>query len=384
MMSQSDGAPLKVGGLFSRTGVTAVVERTQLNAVHLAVDEINAAGGVLGRPVEIVEYDVESSPKVAEARARDLLETDGVRLIFGCYMSSTRKAALPVVEKYRGLLFYPTLYEGFEFSANCIYSGAAPNQNIVPLARYLMREYGNEFYLVGSNYIYPYETNRVMRDFITAFGGKVHEERYIPLRPSEEELRTVVTDIARFPGSTIISTIVGDGTTGFYRECRRAGFDPATMPIGSLTTGEAEVAAMGAEAAEGHITSAPYFQTLDTVENARFREAYQALHGAAAPISACTEAAYMQVHLFARAAEQAGSTEPGPIKHALPACPFRAPQGMVRVDAENNHTYLWPRIGRVDSSGRFAILEDSAAAVRPDPYLINPAEEDWSRRASHG
>lgn len=383
MTPHDNGAPIKIGVLFSSSGVTALVERTQINAVRLAVSEINDAGGILGRPIEAIEYDVESSAKIAAARAQDLLERDGVRLIFGCYMSSTRKAALPIIEKYRGLLFYPTLYEGFEFSSDCIYSGAAPNQNIVPLARYLMREYGERFYLVGSNYVYPYEANRVMRDFIVSFGGKVFEERYVPLDADVETIRSVVGDIAKHPDTVIISTIVGDGTASFYRECRRAGFDPSSMPIASMTTSEAEVAAMGAEAAEGNITSAPYFRTVQSLQNRRFCAAYEAKFGADAPISASTESAYVQVHLLANAAEQAGSLEPEAIKRALPACPFLAPQGMVRVDAENNHTYLWPRIGKANAKGEFDIVECSPSAVRPDPYLINPAEEDWSQRASN-
>ena len=380
-MTSKDGSPLKVGVLFSKTGVTTVVEQTQLNAVRLAVNMINAKGGVLGRPIDLIEYDPESDPKTSARRARQLLEEDNVRTIFGCYMSSTRKAVLPVVEQYNGLLFYPTLYEGFEFSANCIYSGAAPNQNILPLARYLMREFGTDFYLVGSNYVYPYETNRIMRDFITAFGGKVHEERYIPLNPTDEEVSTVVADIARYSDTVIISTVVGDGTAAIYREHRKLGLDPVRMPIGSLTTGEAEIAAMGADIAEGHVTSAPYFQTVQTPENDTFQQMYGAAYGTDAPTSACTEAAYAQVHLFAAAAELAGAADPDAIKRALPSCPFIAPQGSVRVDSENNHTYLWPRIGKVGAEGRFEIVEESSVPIKPDPYLINPVYEDWSAKA---
>jgi len=157
----------RVGVLFSQTGVTAAIERSQLNGTLLAVDEINKAGGVLGRPIEPNIYDPASNPKQFRALAERLLTADRVRLIFGCYMSSTRKAVLPVVEAFRGLLFYPTLYEGFEYSLHCIYTGAASNQNSLQLAKYLLQHYGNRFLLIGSNYIYPYESNRVMADFIS-------------------------------------------------------------------------------------------------------------------------------------------------------------------------------------------------------------------------
>src|SRR5271166_4750707 len=152
----------RVGVLFSQTGVTRAIEQTQLNATLLAIEEINARGGVLGRLIEPVMYDPASDPKKFRAFAERLFQVDRVKLLFGCYRSSTRKAVLPVVESHRGLLFYPTLYEGFEYSRHCIYTGAAPNQNSLQLAKFLLSTYGNRFLLVGSNYIYPYESNRHM------------------------------------------------------------------------------------------------------------------------------------------------------------------------------------------------------------------------------
>lgn len=381
MSGSSAAPPIRVGVLFSETGVTALVERTQRRAVELALEELNAAGGVLGRPLEAVIYDPASDPRKFRRLAEDLLVNDGVEVIFGCYMSSTRKAVLPVVEQRGGLLFYPTLYEGFEFSANCIYSGAAPNQNSIGLARYLMQNYGERFYLIGSNYVFPYESNRIIRDYISSHGGKVLEERYIPLSAGEEDIAPIIADIRKNSPSVIISTVVGEATATFYRACRKARFDPDVMPIGSLTTGEPEVAAIGAAAAEGHYTSAPYFQSIRSPENERFVAAYQAKFGPNAPMSSCTEAAYFQVHLFARAVERAGSATIADVKEALPGCLFVAPQGPVRVDRENNHTYLWPRIGRVGADGQFQVVEESAAPVKPDPYLITPEDETWAAQA---
>ena len=377
MTGVSTPPPIRVGVLFSETGVTALVERTQRHAVKLALDEVNASGGVLGRPLEAIFYDPASDPRRFRQLAEQLLENDGIEVIFGCYMSSTRKAVLPVVERRGGLLFYPTLYEGFEFSPNCIYSGAAPNQNSVGLARYLMQRYGQRFYLVGSNYVFPYESNRIIRDYMSSHGGKVVEERYIPLNAGEDDIAQVIADIRKCNPSVIISTVVGDGTCSLYRAYRKAGFDADKMPIGSLTTCEPEVAQMGNEAAEGHYTAAPYFRSIRSAENVRFVQAYQESFGSDQPISSCTEAAYFQVHLFAKAVERAGSTSIAKIKQSLPGFEFPSPQGPVRIDQENNHTYLWPRIGRVGSDGQFDVVEESRVPVKPDPYLITPEDENW-------
>ena len=269
------GAAWKGGVLFSQTGVTSAIESSQLTATLLAIDEINAAGGVLGRPLEPVSYDPASNPKQFRALAERLLQVDRVRLIFGCYMSSTRKAVLPVVEAGRGLLFYPTLYEGFEYSPHCIYTGAAPNQNSLQLAKFLFEHYGNRFLLVGSNYVYPYESNRIMTDFVTQSRGKVVDEIYVPLNAGEADFAKALKEAAKSRPDVIFSTVVGQSTAVFYEAYRKAGFDPATMPIASLTTSEAEVAAMSAEAAEGHITAAPFFEVLATPAARRFVAAFK-------------------------------------------------------------------------------------------------------------
>lgn len=379
MPDVSLGAPLRIGVLFSTSGVTAVVERTQRAAVEMAVAEINGRGGISGRRIEAVYADPASDPKLYRLHAARMIEEEDIRLFFGCYMSSTRKAILPVIEENPALLFYPTLYEGFEFSSSCYYGGAAPNQNSIGLVRYLMQRFGGDFYLVGSNYVFPYESNRVMRDYILSEGGRVLQERYIPLEPHEADVARVIAEIAAMKPTTIISTVVGDGTAMLYRAYAAAGFSPSHMPIGSLTTGEPEVAAIGARAAAGHFTAAPYFDTVDSPQNRAFLADYRKRFGPDAPVSAPTEAAWFQVHLLAQAIARAGSDRIADIREALPACTVDAPQGPVRIDGENNHTFLWPRIGRVRPDGRFEIVSESRAAVKPDPYFIGPANADWAQ-----
>src|ERR1700761_4655433 len=308
--SENTEAPWRVGVLFSQTGVTSAVEQSQLNATLLAIGEINAAGGVLDRAIEPVIYDPASDPKQFRALAERLFQVDRIRLLFGCYMSSTRKAVLPVVESHRGLLFYPTLYEGFEYSRHCIYTGAAPNQNSLQLARFLLSAYGNRFLFVGSNYIYPYESNRVMGDFVSQGKGKILDEIYVPLYPDPKDFERVIGRIKKTSPDVIFSTVVGSGTAQLYNAYRAAGFDPTRMPIASLTTSEAEVAEMGAEAAEGHITAAPFFETLSSPAARRFVARFKQNHGADGPVQPGAEAAYFQVHLALRAVGRCGSDDP--------------------------------------------------------------------------
>src|ERR1700749_3839953 len=327
-----------VGVLFSQTGVTCAVEQAQLNATLLAIEEINSKGGVHDRPIEPVMYDPASDPKQFRALAERLFQVDRIHLLFGCYMSSTRKAVLPVVEAHRGLLFYPTLYEGFEYSRHCIYTGAAPNQNSMQLAKFLLSAYGNRFLFVGSNYIYPYESNRVMGDFVGQDKGKVLDELYIPLYPEEKDFERVIARIKKTSPDVIFSTVVGTGTSTLYRAYRAAGFDPTKMPIASLTTSEAEVAEMVAEAAEGHITAAPFFETLSSPVARRFVTNFKEKYGAGAPATASAEAAYFQLHLAMRAVAKCGTDDPEQVLTNRRDSEFDAPQGRVRIDLENNHT----------------------------------------------
>jgi branched-chain amino acid transport system substrate-binding protein len=379
----SNGSPhnsetWRVGVLFSQTGVTSAVERSQLNATLLAIDEINSAGGILDRMVEPVIYDPASDPRQFRVLAERLFLTDRIRLLFGCYMSSTRKAVLPVVEAHRGLLFYPTLYEGFEYSRHCIYSGAAPNQNSLQLARFLLSTYGNRFLLVGSNYIYPYESNRLMTDFVMQGRGKILDEIYVPLEAQPADFERVIARIKKTSPDVIFSTVVGKGTSAFYEAYRAAGFDPAKMPIASLTTSEAEVAEMHREAVEGHITAAPFFETLPTSSARRFVASFKEKYGPDAPVTAAAEAAYFQFHLAMRALARCGSDDPERVLTEVRDAEFDAPQGRVRIDPENNHAYLWPRIARLDQYGRFQTVWNPGVRIKPDPYCVVQSLDDWS------
>ena len=371
--------PVKVGVLYSETGATSAIESSQLLGTLLAIDEINEHGGIDGRELVAVRYDPQSDSQQFRALAEKLVTTDNVNVIFGCYMSSTRKAVIPVVERYNRVLFYATLYEGFEFSNNLIYTGAAPNQNSVQLADFMMSSFGGRVYLVGSDYIYPYESNRIMSDLVSQRpGGERVARRYVPVDAGPGDFNEIIADIKDKQPDFIFSTVVGNATQHLYKAFAEAGLDPKKMPIASLTTSEVEVAQMGAAAAAGHFTAAPYFQSVDTAANRARLENFNKRYGDKAIPNACWEAAYFQVHLFANAMRASGSDLIDALMPKLLGSEFMAPQGRIRIEPSNHHTCLYPRIGRVNQKGQFTIVRASTTAVVPDPYLVTHSLGDWT------
>lgn len=380
-MPNSIHEPIKIGVLYSTTGITADVERTQRQAVVLAADEINRAGGVIGRELQLVFRDPACQPERYARMAEELITKEGARLIFGCYMSNTRKAVVPLVERHSALLFYGTPYEGFEYSRNVIYSGAAPNQNALPIAEFMLSRFGSRVAMIGSDFVCPHESNRVMNDLITERGGLKVAETYLPLDATPARFIEIVRRIKAQSPDFIFSTVVGEGISHLHRAFASAGLDPYVTPIASHMTSETEVLQMGADLAEGHITCAAYFQSIDNVENRRVLRNYQEMFGNQAIANMCWEAAYFQVKLLAAAIRQAGSDDPARMMEVLPGLAVDAPQGLVRVDATNNHTYLHPRIGRVNPLGQFDILAMTPSSVRADPYVVSHESPSW---AAHG
>lgn len=362
--------PWRVGVLFSSSGFLAVIEETQLRGTLIAIEEINDNGGINDRPVEPVIYDPGSETAAFGRYAKRLMVEDGITTIFGCYTSSSRKSVLPVVERLNGLLWYPTLYEGFEYSPNIIYTGAGPNQNSVALSRYLMQRFGTRFYFVGSDYVYPYMSNRVMWEFVRANGGEVVGEKYINLRAEPKDFIPVMRDIQETKPDIIFSTVVGKSTDLLYQAYTDFGFDPKVMPIASLTTTEAEIRSMGLDVGEGHITAAPYFDGIGGETNSVFTSRYQQRYGKDEPTNMCLEAAYFQVHMFAKALEQTNSMDTEILRPMVLGSEYEAPQGRVSINQGCNHADLWTRIGRANKYGRFDIVYESQSRVSADPYLI--------------
>jgi branched-chain amino acid transport system substrate-binding protein len=375
---QSDRDVWRVGVLFSRSGLMAVSESEHFFGTALAIEEINNAGGILGREIEVVAHDPGSIPETYRKMADRLLTEDGASVIFGCSTSAERKAVLPAIERRNGLLWYPSLYEGFEYSPNVIYTGACPNQNSFPLAEYIVRKNGPRVYLIGSNYIYPRESNRIMRDLVESYSGQVVGEQYVNMEASDPELTRALEAIRIQSPDVVFSTIVGRTAQRFYRLFATMGFDPARVPIASLTMAEGELREIGPEFCVGHLTAASYFGSLKRENNIRFKTAFANAYGKDRPVSMWSAGAYAQVKLFERALNQAGSLDTQRLVDAALGLSLDAPEGPIQIDPDNNHVWLTPRIGRVRPDGEFDIVWEGKSPIKPDPYLsISPIGGRW-------
>jgi branched-chain amino acid transport system substrate-binding protein len=375
---QSDRDVWRVGVLFSRSGLMAVSESEHFFGTALAIEEINNAGAILGREIEVVAYDPGSIPETYRKMADRLLTEDGASVIFGCSTSAERKAVLPAIERRNGLLWYPSLYEGFEYSPNVIYTGACPNQNSFPLAEYIVRKNGPRVYLIGSNYIYPRESNRIMRDLVESYSGQVVGEQYVNMEAGDSELTRALEAIRMQSPDVVFSTIVGRTAQRFYRLFATMGFDPARVPIASLTMAEGELREIGPEFCVGHLTAASYFGSLKRENNIRFKTAFANAYGKDRPVSMWSAGAYAQVKLFERALTQAGSLDTQRLVDAALGLSLDAPEGPIQIDPDNNHVWLTPRIGRVRADGEFDIVWEGKSPIKPDPYLsISPIGGRW-------
>ena len=364
---------IKVGVLFSLTGGLAIIEESLHKATIMAIEEINAAGGVNGMKIKAIEADPASDPATFAAKARTLVLKDKCVTVFGGYTSASRKAVLPVFEKRKNLYFYPTLYEGRECSKNVIYTGAVPNQQQDEFIPYLVKTYGKRWSLIGSNYIYPKEENNYCKLLLKKLGCEVLMEEYVPLGHSE--FSSVVNKFKNDKPDVIFSTVVGDSVVALHKQYRAAGLDPEKMPMCSLTTSENEVAAMGGDAAAGHLTSAPYFMVHESAENEKFVSAYKKRWGSDKVTHFVSEPAYFGVGIFKQALEKigkAGDINPTAIMEACKGQEIMAPQGKIKIDPDNLHCYLWPKIGICKSNGQYDIIRKTDNWLKPLPYAAYP------------
>jgi len=367
---RSDGS-WPIGVLYSRSGITAIGETAQLQGTLLAVAEINENGGVLGKPISPIILDPASDPQRYSQLASSLLMDCGVSNIFGCSASYSRKAVLPVLERRGGLLWYSIGYEGFEYSSNVIYTGPAPNQLHLPLAEYLFSHYGRKLMCVGTNYLFPRESNRIMRDLLFEIGGDIFGEYYLPFGAGIEAFRDIVKEARDLGVDVIFSTVLGPGIAALYDAYAAEKLDPADMPIASIITNETHLQEMWHEPLPGHIVSSPYFESIDSPRNKSFVSSYHRRFGTRLPADDCAEAAYFSVLLFAKALERAETLDPERLRAEVLGLEIVAPQGVVMVDPDNCHTYLWPRIGMTQAGRKLKVVAEFKQAMKPDPYLMN-------------
>lgn len=370
--------PIQIGVLHSLTGTMAVSERPVVDAVTLAVEEINAGGGLLGRPVVTRIADGASEPERFAEQAEWLIRERGVAALFGCWTSSSRKAVKPVVEKHDHLLFYPLQYEGLEHSPNIIYTGAAPNQQIIPAVHWAIKNLGPRVYVVGSDYIFPRAAGVIIRDLLRTHDGRLLGERYYPLGATD--LGAVAEEIARLKPDVVFNTVNGDSNLHLLRALAAAGVDAAEVPLLSFSLGEGELDAFEGVDAVGQLAAWSYFESIDGEENRRFVQRFRQRFGEDRVIGDPMASAYVAVRLWAQAVRESGTLKPAAVRRALGRQSLVAPEGIVSVDPGTLHLWKHARIGRYSERGRFEILWSSGHAVRPEPFPSYRSPREWRER----
>ncbi len=362
---------VKVGLLHSQTGTMAISETSLRDAGLLAIEEINAAGGVLGYPIEPVVEDGRSRFSDEFPRqARKLLSDEKVAAVFGCWTSSSRKAVLPLFEQLNGLLFYPVQYEGNESSKNIIYTGATPNQQILPALDWFTSAAGGShkrFYLVGADYVYPRTANFIVKKHLESHGVSVVGEQYAAL--GQQDFKDIVNAIKKSDADIILSTINGDSNLGFYSVLAAQGITADRIPVLATSVGEDELRSLLPSQVQGHYSAWTYFQSLDNPQNKRFVDLWKREFGRDRVTDDPIEAAYTQVYLWKLAAEKAGSFEVDKVRKALGSlAPFDAPSGKVKIDPKTQHMYKHFRLGKVREDRQFEIVHESPDWIAPFPY----------------
>jgi branched-chain amino acid transport system substrate-binding protein len=380
---------LPIGILFSTHGPYATVGKAMHDGAVLALEEINGSQRFPFQ-IEPIFHDPAGEPSAYGVYANDLLRNKGVKHVIGCYTSSSRKEIIPLFEKHDALLWYPSHYEGFETNQNVIYTGAVQNQHILPLLDYALENIAKDIYFVGSNYIWAWENGRIVRELAGYKGGKVVAERY--LKVGDVDVDMIIDEIKKKRPAFIVNMLIGESSYAFYRAFAKARSETNELRssiIGSCTLCEPELFRIGAGACGGHLTSSVYFSTIDSFENKKFVKSFRKKFGEKAAPSADAEASYNTVYMLANSYHGAGSADIDYIKSALYGTSFRAPQGEIKVNPENNHSYLTVRLGISREDKTFDIIYESGEPVQPDPYLSwseisNTQEKHAGSYQAHG
>jgi urea transport system substrate-binding protein len=356
-----------VGQLHSATGTMAISETGSIQAEQLAIDQINAMGGVLGRQIKVIKEDGASDWPTFAEKARKLLVSDKVGTVFGCWTSASRKAVLPIFEKENGMLYYPTFYEGLEQSKNVIYTGQEATQQILAGLDWITKEKdAKTFYLIGSDYIWPRTSNKIARKHIeNVLKGKVVGEEYYALGPTQ--FGSLINKIKLRKPDVIYAAVVGGSNVSFYKQLKAAGITSDKQTLLTISVTEDEVLGIGGENLEGFYSAMKYFQSLDNPNNAAFVKAFKEKYGADSVIGDVTQAAYLGPWLWKAAVEKAGSFDIDKIAEASPGIELTtAPEGYVKVHP-NHHLWSKLRIGQWQKDGQAKVLFESEL-IEPDPF----------------
>ncbi|MCI5952615.1 MAG: urea ABC transporter substrate-binding protein, partial [Anaerostipes sp.] len=347
----SDGDTVKVGLLHSLTGSMAISEEAVRDAEVLAIEEINESGGVLGKQIEYVEEDGASEPSTFATKAEKLIDSEGVATVFGCWTSSSRKAVKSIFEDYNNLLWYPVQYEGMESSENIVYTGAAPNQQIVPAIEYLKDQGYKKVFLLGSDYVFPRTANMIIEAQAKELGLEIVGEEYADM--DQTDFAAIISKIEKADPDIIVNTLNGTGNVSFFKQMSEKNYTSEDYMTMSFSIAEEEVKTIGSDILKGHMVSWNYYQTTDTEENEKFVKAYKEKYGEDRVTSDPVEAAYDAVYLWKAAVEKAESFEVDDVKEAIKSgeVSFEAPEGTVTINGDNQHVSKTVRIGVVKEDG---------------------------------
>ena len=375
----SDGDTVKVGLLHSLTGSMAISEEAVRDAEVLAIEEINESGGVLGKQIEYVEEDGASEPSTFATKAEKLIDSEGVATVFGCWTSSSRKAVKSIFEDYNNLLWYPVQYEGMESSENIVYTGAAPNQQIVPAIEYLKDQGYKKVFLLGSDYVFPRTANMIIEAQAKELGLEIVGEEYADM--DQTDFAAIISKIEKADPDIIVNTLNGTGNVSFFKQMSEKNYTSEDYMTMSFSIAEEEVKTIGSDILKGHMVSWNYYQTTDTEENEKFVKAYKEKYGEDRVTSDPVEAAYDAVYLWKAAVEKAESFEVDDVKEAIKSgeVSFEAPEGTVTINGDNQHVSKTVRIGVVKEDGLIYETYSTDKPVDPDPYLKT---YDWAVKAN--
>jgi urea transport system substrate-binding protein len=382
---------IKVGVLHSLSGTMAISETTLKDTVLMMVDDINKKGGLLGKKVEAVVVDPASNWPLFAEKARELIQKDGVAVVFGCWTSVSRKSVLPVFEELNGLLFYPVQYEGEESSNNVFYTGAAPNQQAIPAVEYLMGKEGGEvkrWVLEGTDYVYPRTTNKILEAFLKAKGVAADDImiNYTPFGFSDWQ--TEVAAIKKFASAgkktAVVSTINGDANVPFYKELANAGIRASDIPVVAFSVGEEELSGIDTKNLVGHLAAWNYFESVKNPTNDAFIKEWHAfIKNDKRVTNDPMEATYIGFKMWAQAVAQAGTTEVSAVRQAMYGQKVQAPSGFMAVMNTNHHLSKPVMIGEIQPNGQFEVVWQTKQAIKADawsPFLPEDKGKvaDWT------
>jgi urea transport system substrate-binding protein len=374
---------IKVGILHSLSGTMAISETALKETALMTIAEINKSGGVMGKKLEPVVVDPASNWPLFAEKARQLLTKDKVDVVFGCWTSVSRKSVLPVFKELNGLLFYPVQYEGEELEKNVFYTGAAPNQQAIPAVEYLMSKDGGEarrFVLLGTDYVYPRTTNKILRAFLHSKGVKDEDimEDYTPFGHSDYQ--TIIAKIKKFSAegkkTAVVSTINGDSNVPFYKELGNAGLKATDVPVVAFSVGEEELRGVDAKPLVGHLAAWNYFMSLKNPQNEKFVKMYKdwakqnKLPNAGTVVTNDPmEATYVGIHMWKQAVEKAKSTDTDKVIAAMGGQTFAAPSGYtLKMDETNHHLWKPVFIGEIKADGQFNVVWKTKGPIRAQPW----------------